>query len=130
VSGQVPIDAIDRASTAPKIPQGPLRELLSRALSENEALTNELKALKAERTFEQAQASLMGPYANKVFIFVCVYCGVIAVFLLLNGFKPWGFNLSDAVLGIIAGSTAVSAIGLVGFVVSGLFRSPQPPDKK
>jgi hypothetical protein len=40
----------------------------------------------------------------------------------------WGFSLEQGVLAALVGSTAVAAIGLVGFIARGLFR-PAPHDK-
>lgn len=47
----------------------------------------------------------------------------------MHGFSRVGFVISDVVLSVIAGSTAVAAIGLVGFVVSGLFGAGKAPPK-
>jgi hypothetical protein len=70
---------------------------------------------------EEVRAALMAPYANKVFMFVVAYCLVVGLIVVGDGFGDGVFHLSDTVLGIIAGSTAVSVIGLIGIVVSGLF---------
>jgi hypothetical protein len=40
-----------------------------------------------------------------------------------QGFHIRGFDLPETVLAIVVGSTAVSAIGLVGLILQGLFRS-------
>ena len=72
---------------------------------------------------------MMRPYANRVFNFLVGYCLFVGAVVLLDGFKYRGFDLSDGVLSVIAGSTAASAIGLVGFVVSGLFK-PQNEKSK
>ena len=60
-------------------------------------------------------------YARKVYQFLVVYCVVVVIFLLLQGFSICDFNLPVSVLVTIAGSTTVSAIGLVGLVIKGLF---------
>lgn len=99
----------------------------SEAIDEILARTQEeLAATKAELDKERGKASavrarLMEPYANKVFGYLVGYSIVVTIIMLLDGFSLFGFDLANYVLGIIAGSTAVSAIGLVGFVVSGLF---------
>lgn len=89
---------------------------------EVEGLKAENARLKAKSQTDGVRAGLMEPYANKVFKFLVGYCGFVGAILLLKGFSIGGFDLADYVIGIIAGSTAASAIGLVGFVVSGLFK--------
>lgn len=69
---------------------------------------------------------MMEPYANRVYWFVVWYCIVVGLIIFANGLGYVGgahepFKLSDMVVGIIAGSTAASVIGLIGIVVSGLF---------
>lgn len=77
----------------------------------------------ARRTLEAVRAEMMRPYADRVFLFLVGYCLFVALLILLEGFRVGEFDIADGVLGVIAGSTAVAAIGLVGFVVSGLFGS-------
>lgn len=89
--------------------------------AENASLQAELDKLRGKKTYDDVRASMMQPYADKVFWFLVWYCLFVAALILMKGFKLFGFDISDTVTGIIAGSTAVSAIGLVGFVVSGLF---------
>jgi hypothetical protein len=92
---------------------------LSDSLSDKDA---ELERLKGQQTVEQVRATLLAPFSSKVYWFVVGYCAVVGIMLLLSGWKTsTGFTLSDTVLGIIAGSTAVSVIGLIGMVISGLF---------
>jgi hypothetical protein len=91
----------------------------SDALSDAEA---ELERLKGQKAVEQVRAGLLAPYSSKVYWFVVGYCLSVGAILLLSGWgKSNGFALSDTVLSIIAGSTAVSVIGLIGMVISGLF---------
>ena len=81
----------------------------------------ERKRLEAELlSADQVKAKMMEQYANKVFNFVCAYCVGVAIILVTNR-NSVGTPLSDTVLAIIAGSTAVSVIGLIGIVVGGLF---------
>lgn len=73
---------------------------------------------------EVARAALIRPYAWAVLRFVCAYGAVVSVLLGLQGFGPEiGFHINDGVMGVVVGSTAVSAIGLVLTVVRGLFPS-------
>lgn len=101
---------------------------LETAYDEIGYLTDELAQTRAEleriqemRTFEQVKAELIKPYANKVFWFVAWYCIVVGVLLVADGVSDNGFDLDESTVGIIAGSTAVSVIGLIGMVISGLF---------
>jgi hypothetical protein len=92
---------------------------LSEQLAAAEA---EIERLKGQQTVEQVKAGLLAPYSARVFWFVVSYCVVVGAMLALAGWSEMtGFKLSDAILGIIAGSTAVSVIGLIGMVISGLF---------
>lgn len=96
-------------------------DMTAELLAQNEALRAENESLKWRKTYDEVRAEMMQPYAGKVFNFLVCYCLFVGAVILLAGFRVGGFAISDTVLGIIAGSTAASAIGLVGFVVSGLF---------
>ena len=97
------------------------RNELSKMQSRLQESNAEGERLKAELlSADQVKAKMMEQYANKVFHFVCWYCIGVAVILLTNRIAL-GTPLSETVLAIIAGSTAVSVIGLIGIVVGGLF---------
>jgi hypothetical protein len=61
-------------------------------------------------------------YATRVFWYLICYSLAALALVGLQGWRVYGFQLDGYVIGLIVGSTAVSAIGLVGFVVKGLFR--------
>lgn len=61
-------------------------------------------------------------YARSVYRYLCCYSAGCGSVLLLSGFKVYNFSLPNEVLITLVGSTALAAIGLVGFVVSGLFK--------
>ncbi len=66
--------------------------------------------------------TLRETYAKKVYWYlVCYSVGAYAL-LIAQAWKIAGFELETTVIAIVAGSTAVSAIGLVGIVVRGLFK--------
>lgn len=71
----------------------------------------------------RALRDLRFKYAKKVYRFLICYCIGAAIIVILDGFNTYGFEVDGSVLMIIVGSTAASAIGLVGFVVNGLFSS-------
>jgi hypothetical protein len=98
-----------------------LHARFSEIANENFGLKAENISLKGRLETKTAIDSLLGPYSNKVFTFLCFYGLVAFLLLLLNGFHLGGFNLDPSVLKFIVGSTAVSAIGLVGLVIRGMF---------
>ena len=81
----------------------------------------ELDSLREQRTVDQVRADLIKPYTNKVFWFVVWYCIVVGIIIVVDGTQDINFDLKESTIGIIAGSTAVSVIGLIGMVISGLF---------
>lgn len=94
---------------------------------EDEALeTEERKAkvagLQQDWRDKEANRKLRNEYAGKVFDYLLAYTFGAFILILLEGSGIGGFDLPDAALVVVVGSTAVSAIGLVGFVVSGLFK--------
>lgn len=64
-------------------------------------------------------------YANKLFVFLCVYMGLVFLVLLLCGFSLFGFTLSDTVLVALITTTTANVIGIFAFVVRYLFYSKQ-----
>jgi hypothetical protein len=61
-------------------------------------------------------------YARWVFCYLVSYSVFVGGVLILSGFGILGFVLSEAVLSTLVGSTAISAIGLVLAVTTGLFK--------
>lgn len=97
-------------------------DIIGELSSELETAKAELERVTAKRTVDEVRAQMIEGYSNKVFNFVAAYCLSVGAMLLMAGFTDkTGFKLSDTILSIIAGSTAVSVIGLIGMVVSGLF---------
>lgn len=60
-------------------------------------------------------------YANKLFIFLCVYMGLVFVVLLLNGFPFAHFFMSDSVTITLISTTTANIIAVFAFVVKYLF---------
>lgn len=52
---------------------------------------------------------------------MCSYCGVVALALFMSGFNCFPRPISDEVMKVLVGSTAVTVIGLVGMVLTGVF---------
>jgi hypothetical protein len=106
---RAPVDVAGNEALSAEI--GRLSDELDKALAENAKLNDSIDVVRAR---------ILEKYVNKVFVFVASYCGTVAVFLFLCGLRA-GFELPESILAIISGSTAVSVIGLIGLVVSGLF---------
>lgn len=70
---------------------------------------------------KETNRDLRSKFATRVFNYLIFYSIFVASLLVLSGFKY--ISLSDGVLTTMVGSTAVAAIGLVGFVVNGLFKN-------
>ncbi|MDC1181950.1 hypothetical protein N8144_01365 [Planktomarina temperata] len=64
---------------------------------------------------------LIEPYAGRAFNFMCVYSGLVGSVLLLDSFNISGFEMDPTVQAYLVGSTAVTVIGLVGMVLTGVF---------
>lgn len=81
----------------------------------------EIDKLKEENNNLRHNRNLREEYAKKSWWFLCGYTGVSFSIIVLDGFSFWGFDLNWPVLSVIAGSTAISAIGLIMQVNRGLF---------
>lgn len=79
-----------------------------------------------------ADRSMRTTYAGRILRYLEFYSGGVAILLVLDGFKPSGFDLDPGVVAALVGSTALAAIGLVGFIARGLFQAPPapPPSEK
>lgn len=62
-------------------------------------------------------------YAGRVYWFLVIWCLLLLTFLVFQGFSIGGFILSEATMVTLVGGTTASVIGLVGFIVRGLFGS-------
>ena len=69
----------------------------------------------------EANRDLRDIAATRAFYYLCVLSSCVLAILLAHGFKFYGFQLDSAVLATLSGGTFVSAIGLFGIVVKGLF---------
>lgn len=125
MSQQLDPTIIDRAPIAPAPADLDVREseqtlrLNAELSAKNEELVAEIRRLKSLQA--TVKAEMMKPFAVMVFWFVGIYCAFVGLMLWMTGFRFQTFQLSDTVLGIISGSTAVAVIGLIGIVLTGLF---------
>jgi len=81
-----------------------------------------MDGLREDNRNKKANRRLRWRYAKWVFRYLVWYSIFAAGVVLLHGFGLLGFELPEIALGALVGSTAVSAIGLVASVVSGLFK--------
>jgi hypothetical protein len=124
----ITVDDIDSAPDDTKAVQGDtvvtvedLRSALARVGEEKDAIQAELDQTKKRVRTIEILDELIEPYAKKAFAFMCIYCGVVALLLVLHGFTGCPFELPEAALNFLVGSTATTVIGLVGMVLTGIF---------
>ena len=89
---------------------------------QNKLARSKIKNVKADRTMRKK-------YAGRILLYLEIYSGIVGTMVITHGFKLWDFALPEVVLASLVGSTAIAAIGLVGFVARGLFKAPpeNPP---
>lgn len=108
---------LERSLSGHTVQAAALRNKLAQAYIDN---------LDADREMRQT-------YAGRILRYLEFYSCGVGVLLLCEGFGNYvGFELDKEVVATLVGSTAVAAIGLVGFIARGLFRSPPapPPEEK
>lgn len=93
---------------------------LDSAILQKQHLEEELNNKKQDR-------ELRKKYADMIFRYLLSYSIFCAVVLLSQAIVPNKFSLPDNVLVALVGGTAVAVVGLVGWVVRGLFKPP--PEK-
>lgn len=117
------IDDIDSGVTAVENVQAPgARDLLEQAEAEKAQLGNKLarshiKNVKADRRMRKT-------YAGRILRYLELYSVGVLILVIFAGFRLGGFALQEGVLAALVGSTAIAAIGLVGFIARGLFQPP------
>ncbi len=95
-----------------------LWEKFSRVSEEKVRLEARVASLESAKATHEVLDNLIIPYANKTFYFMCSYCGFVALMLTAGLF---GYSLPPSVLQVLVGTTAVTVIGLVGMVLTGIF---------
>ncbi|MBL4596712.1 MAG: hypothetical protein JKX99_09070 [Robiginitomaculum sp.] len=83
---------------------------------EDDRIREEIANLKSDRQLREK-------YGNRILKFLEWYAIGVFLLILLSGFSHIPFSLPDNALIALVGSTAIAAIGLVGFVAKGLFGS-------
>lgn len=98
-----------------------MKKAFSRVTEENAQLKQELDEAKRKARTSEILDSLIEPYAKKAFFFMSAYSGIIGIMVFMNAFGCFRRPISDSVLQILVGSTAVTVVGLVGMVLTGIF---------
>lgn len=98
-----------------------LKARFDQVATRNFQLEEEASRLRAQNGTREILDGLMIPYARRTFFFMCTYCGVVGSMLVASGIDALQFKLADSVLQLLVGSTAVTVIGLVGMVLTGVF---------
>jgi hypothetical protein len=78
-----------------------LMQAFAHVTSEKASLEDENFCLKRALTSKETLDNLITPYANRTFIFMCIYCAVVALLLVASGIKSSGFQLEDGVLKVL-----------------------------
>ena len=94
---------------------------VERTQLENKLARSRIKNVKADRKMRKI-------YAGRILRYLEIYSVSVAILIIASGFKLWGFTLPTEILASLVGSTALAAIGLVGFIARGLFRPPPNND--
>jgi len=94
---------------------------LSDVCLENFQLKQTVAELEQKLRTKDILDGLIEPYAGRAFNFMCVYSGFVGSVLLLDSFNISGFEMDPTVQAYLVGSTAVTVIGLVGMVLTGVF---------
>lgn len=119
----ITLDSIDKgvalaeSKTAPDSMDLLEDERLQKVRLENKLSHARIKDVKADR-------KLRKKYANRILRFLECYAGVVGALVVADGLHSVWFHLEKEVVATLVGSTAVAAIGLVGFIARGLFRPP------
>ena len=66
-------------------------------------------------------------YAFRIFALICVWLFALFVVLFFQGFSPWDFDLTNAVLLALIAGTTISVIGIFIIVAKYLFPSNSGP---
>ncbi|WP_256849450.1 DUF2681 domain-containing protein [Pantoea sp. Fr-CA_6] len=113
-----------------------VRWQLDRQQIQNSKLSEEVESLKAETRNNNAKARgrnidnrLRLQMATSTFRFMQFWCGFVAFIVFLYVARNDGKPEKEVIIALM-GTSTISIVGLVGFVVSGLFKSPKSDDKE
>lgn len=86
-------------------------------------LRAEIGQLEEQNADKKAARELRFQYAMLVYRYLVSYSAAVVAMLVASALQLGGFHLPETVLLAVTGTTAAAAIGLVGFVVTGLFKN-------
>ena len=119
----ITLDDIDNAVVVVEgVGRPDAQDLLERAAAERAQLENKLARSRIKNV--KADRAMRKTYAGRILRYLEIYSGAVGLMVIAHGFKLWGFALPEVALASLVGSTAIAAIGLVGFVARGLFKAP------
>lgn len=98
-----------------------LRERFNQVTSDKERLQQDFDDLRRASNTVTELDKLIAPSARKAFTYMSLYSTGSFSLLLLDGFRWHNFDLDESVLDLLVGSTAVTVLGLVGMVLTGIF---------
>lgn len=98
-----------------------LRARFEEVVAEKDRLQQENDELKRGASTIVELDKLIAPSAKNAFRYMSCYSAAAFLLLLLDRGKLWGFDLDESVLDLLVGSTAVTVLGLVGMVLTGIF---------
>ena len=107
-----------------KIDRPDPQDLLERAAAERAQLENDLARSRIKNV--RADRRMRKTYAGRILFYLEAYSIVVGLMVLAAGFRLFSFELPTEILMCLVGSTALAAIGLVGFIARGLFQPPDP----
>lgn len=81
----------------------------------------QLQKLRNELDRENSDTDLRQKYGRRILRFLEYYAGIVGAIIIIDAIECVPFNLDPTATVTLVGSTAVAAIGLVGFVAKGLF---------
>jgi hypothetical protein len=87
-------------------------------------LDAEVEQLREKVNDMRSDRSLRERYANLAFLYLAFYTGFCVIIVIAQRRPDVAFKLSNEVIITLVGSTAVAAIGLVGWIARGLFKAP------
>lgn len=107
----------------------------------DEILAENIRRLKNENAEQELNIQLKKDYSGNIFRFMCLWTLLVFIIIFLDSLtytpietiitkKDLSFDVSDSVMMTLIGGTTVSVIGLVGFVVKGLFPSVKSNKEK
>lgn len=127
--GRAPTKALVGGADGPHVSEGALREALIQAGNTIDSQREDLDRLRKSVNTTKILDDLINPFAHRAFGFMCIYCGVVATMVIMDGFRWGNFNLPNTVLNFLVGSTATTVIGLVGMVLTGVFVGARGRDR-